>query len=63
MKKKLAVILMSSILAVSSLVGCGSSSASESGTENANTVQRKQTLPLMQKQLLYGLGTTTLMLQ
>ena len=37
MKKKLAVILMSSILAVSSLVGCGSSSASESGTENANT--------------------------
>ena len=28
---------MSSILAVSSLVGCGSSSASESGTENANT--------------------------
>ena len=37
MKKKLAVILMSSILAVSSLVGCGSTSASESGTENANT--------------------------
>lgn len=37
MKKKLAVILMSSILAVSSLVGCGNTPASESGTENANT--------------------------
>lgn len=37
MKKKLAVILMSSILAVSSLVGCGNTSTSESGTENVNT--------------------------
>lgn len=63
MKKKLAVILMSSILAVSSLVGCGSSSASESGTENANTGAAEANTSSDAKQLLYGLGTTTLMLQ
>lgn len=62
MKKKLAVILMSSILAVSSLVGfVVIPLLLKAEQKTLIPVQRKQTLPPMLKQLLCGPGTTTLM--